>query len=99
MFSQTANTADQRYQDVYQQVLEMVLEINTLKNLHNITKIGFLIDSSISNRHNIQFGPDTDFIDNGNYIFIFQLILVQLITLAVNGQKNYFVQFDEESAW
>ena len=77
----------------------MVLEINALKNLHNITKIGFLIDSAISNRHNIKFSPGTDFIDNGNAIFYFQLLLVQLISLAVNGQKNYFVQFDEESAW
>ncbi len=41
-------TETARYRDIYDDILDMALEIKAIINTHNITKIGFALDSSIS---------------------------------------------------
>jgi hypothetical protein len=37
--------------------------------------------------------------ENGHNTFHVYFLLLQAIMLAVNGQKNYVVQYNEETAW
>ena len=89
----------ERYQNVWDNILEIGLEINYLKNVYNISKIGFLIDSALSDRHNISEIRSTANLENGNNIFNFQVWIAMAVALMVNGQYNFIVQYDEEAAW
>jgi hypothetical protein len=44
---------------VWDNLLEIILEINYLKNLYNVTKLGFLYDTAMSSRHNQLENPNT----------------------------------------
>jgi len=70
-----------------------------LKNIYNITKIGFLLDSSISRRHNIAEKSATEKLENGKDIFAFEILLAVIITFIVNGPQFFIVQYNEKSAW
>jgi hypothetical protein len=47
-----------RFHDVYEEVLKIILDIKTIMNLNNLTKVGYLIDTSTSIRHDPAFNPD-----------------------------------------
>ena len=67
-FRQKLNTEDERYREVWDNLLEIILEINYLKNLYNVTKVGFLYDTAMSSRHNALENPNTG--NLVNFIFI-----------------------------
>jgi hypothetical protein len=68
------NTEDFRYRDVLDNLMEIGQELTYLKNVYNISKLGFAIDSSISNRHNVQDNFDqSSQLQNGQSIFKFQV--------------------------
>jgi len=75
------------------------LEINQLKNNYNITKIAWLVDTAMSSRHIQTEVKNTGNLENGLNTYRFELLLLQALVLIVNSQKNFFIQFDEESAW
>ena len=77
----------------------MGLEINQLKNIYNAEKIGWVIDSAISNRHNIVQDPTSSQLENGTSIYLFQVKLAMILNFMVHGNNNFLVQYDEESAW
>ncbi len=89
----------ERYKDVWDNILEIGLEINYLKNVYNISKIGFLIDSALSKRHNMLEKASTENLENGTNIFNFQVLIAMSVALIVNGQYNFIVQYDEDAAW
>ena len=95
-------TENNRFRDIYTDVLRVVLDIKAIMNLHNLTKVGYLIDSSISKWNDPAFNPDignTGFRSHtSDYIFYFEYILAHVLLFAVDGAA-YFVQFDENSAW
>jgi hypothetical protein len=96
---QTLNTEDERYRDVYNDVLEIALEITQLKNIYNVTKIAWLFDSALSSVHNAKEIHNTGNLENGHNIFHFEILLLQALVLIINSQMNYFVQYNEQSAW
>jgi hypothetical protein len=96
---QTDGTENERYKEVYDNLLEIILEINLLTKIYNVTKLGFLYDTAMSSRHGINENPATGNLENGHNTFHVYFMLMQAILLAVNGQKNYIVQYNEESAW
>ena len=71
-------------------------------NLNNLTKVGYLIDSSISDRHDPAFNPDIAGTGLRNrtsdYIFYFQYILAHVLLFGVD-RAPYFAQYDQTSAW
>jgi hypothetical protein len=38
---------------VYDNLLEIILEINLLTKIYNVTKLGFLFDTAMSSRHSM----------------------------------------------
>jgi len=62
-------------------------------------RIGWLIDSSVSNKYNQPENSLTEKLENGANIYRFEILLAMVLTLMVNGQRNYLVQFDEDNAW
>ena len=97
-FQKTGTDFD-RYRDVWDRVLEMGLEIFQLRNIYNAEKIGWVIDSAISSRHNIAEDQDSSQLDNGTSIYLFQVKLAMILNFIVHGSNNFLVQYDEESAW
>ena len=87
------------YRDVYDDVLKIAFEIMAIKDVYKIARLGFLIDSAISNKYNAVNDPYTEHLENGTLIFQFQINLAKILMHIVQGQKNYVVQYDEQSAW
>lgn len=96
---QTDGSENERYKEVYDNLLEIILEINLLTKIYNVTKLGFLYDTAMSSRHGVNENPSTGNLENGHNTFHVYFLLMQAILLAVNGQKNFIVQYNEESAW
>ena len=96
---QSLRIEDERYRDVYDRVLKIASEITNLKNANNVTKIAWLFDSALSSRHLAKEKIDTNNFENGHNIFHFTITLLQLLVLMVNGQKNFLIQYNENSAW
>jgi hypothetical protein len=46
--------------DVYDNILEILLEINLLTKIYNITKLGVLVDTAMSSRHSVLEDPTTE---------------------------------------
>ncbi len=84
---------------MYDDVLEIALEITQLKNNYNITKIAWLFDSALSSVHAQKEVKNTGNLENGHNIFHFEILLLQALVLIINSQMNYFVQYDEQTAW
>jgi 1,2-phenylacetyl-CoA epoxidase catalytic subunit len=61
---------------VYDNLLEIILEINLLTKIYNVTKLGFLYDTAMSSRHTALENPST-----GNLVKFTYLIL---------AEKNFF---------
>ena len=70
-----------------------------MKNIYNITKLGFLLDSSISSRYNVSEKWATEKLENGKDIFAFEIFLAVVIAYIVNGPQNFIVQYTEKAAW
>ena len=87
------------FRDVYDDVLKIAFELMAIKDVYKISKLGFLIDSAISNKYNVVNDPFTEHLENGTLIFQFQLNLARILSHIVQGQKNYVVQYDEQGAW
>jgi len=96
---QTYGDERERYKEVYDNLLEIILEINLLTKIYNVTKLGFLYDTALSSRHSMNEDATTGNLENGHNIFHVYFLILQAIMLAVNGQKNFVVQYNEESAW
>ncbi len=96
---QTLNTENERYREVYDNILETALEITQLKNNYNVTKIAWLLDTALSSRHTQAELRNTGNLENGQNIFHFEILLLQALVLIINSQFNYFVQYNEETAW
>ncbi len=77
---------------------EIAHEINALKNLYNITKIGFALDTSVSDRHNVPAKDDSS-LTEAQIIYRTQAVIVALLSEMIYGQKNYIAQYDETSSW
>lgn len=97
-FEQTFRNETARYKEVYDYILETALEIKALKNIYNVTKVGFIIDATVSkyDAKNGTIGGVTGNLAQG--IIGFQY-LIAVILMTILGSNNYLVQFDEESAW
>ncbi len=50
---QTFKSERQRYKEVYDNLLEIILEIDALTKIYNVTKLGFLFDTAMSSRHGV----------------------------------------------
>ena len=91
-----------RYVNIYEDVLKIVFDIKAIMNLHNLTKVGYLIDSSISDRHDPAFSPgiaNSSFRNRtSDYIFYFEYMLAHILLFGVD-MAPYFVQYDQTSAW
>ena len=72
-----------------------------MKDENDISSIGFLVDSALSNRHNVATGssPMLTTQTKGDKIFFFQIFVAMMLTLIVNAESYSIVQYDEESAW
>jgi hypothetical protein len=57
---QTYDSEQERYKEVYNHLLEIILEINLLTKIYNVTKLGFLYDTALSSRHSISKDPNTE---------------------------------------
>jgi hypothetical protein len=44
---------------VYDNLLEIILEINLLTKIYNVTKLGFLFDTALSSHHSMNEDPTT----------------------------------------
>ena len=99
LFLQTFETEKAMYRDVYDNVLKIAFEILAIEDVYKITKLGFLIDSAIGNRHNVVNDPFDEDLESGELIFDFQINLAKILSHIVQGQKNYVVQYNEERAW
>ena len=88
------------FQDFFSDIQEIAQEINALKNLYGITKIGFALDSSVSERYNVPFEDKllVGFTE-AQSIFAVQTVIVNILSAMVNGAQNFVVQYDESSAW
>ena len=80
-------------------LFEIASEINIIRNTYKITRVGFLIDSSIASRYNAPDDPFDDVLKNGTEIHQFQLRLAKILSYMMLTGRNYVVQFDEERAW
>ncbi len=85
------------YRDLFNEIQEIAHEINALKNLYGITKIGFALDTSVSKKYNVTSQDDTN--TEAFIIFRIQAYIATLMSEMVNGPKNFIVQYDESSAW
>lgn len=86
------------YRELYNNIQEIAHEINALKNLYNITKIGFALDTSVSDRHNVPAKDDSS-LTEAQIIYRTQAVIVALLSEMIYGQKNYIAQYDETSSW
>jgi hypothetical protein len=77
-----------RYREVWDDILEAALEINLLKNIYNVTQLGFLIDTSISRHHNVSEKVTTENIENGKNIFSFEILIALVVAYIINSQNN-----------
>ena len=77
----------------------MGLEISQLRNIYNAKKIGWVIDSAVSSRHNVPENLQSSEFENGTNIYQFQVKLAMILNFIVHGDYNFLVQYDEESAW
>ena len=59
------------------------------------------MDSAISSRHNVpeEETASNSQLESGDSIYKFQVKLAMILNFIVNGEKNFLVQYDEESAW
>ena len=85
------------FQDFFSDIQEIAQEINALKKLYGINKFGFALDSSVSERYNVPFEgtPVTEAL----IIFAVQTVIVNVLSVMVNGPTAFVVQYDESSAW
>ena len=97
--SQTLGTENGQYKDVYDNLMEIGLELNFLKNLYNIRKVGFLLDSAVSSRQQDMILVNGENVTTAYLIFDFQKLLLQTLAMMTQGQKNYIIQCNEEYAW
>ena len=98
-FSKVEGTEDERFREVYDSILEIGLELQFLKNLYNITKVGFLFDSALSSRHDNPEKGNTDNLENGHNIFHFEVYVLMALAFIIHAPANYLVQYNEDSAW
>lgn len=81
-------------------MLEIGLDIIRYKSTYNVTRIGFLIDSSLSQRHlNAVDGVVGGELNNGTNIFALQLEIVRTLHHFFRGATKEIVQYDENGAW
>lgn len=97
---QTYGSENFIYSSVLNKILEVALEINQIKNNYNISKIGFLIDSSLSQRHlnNVNDVSGGEF-DNGTNIFALQMEIAKSLSFIFGTVRRQVVQYDENGAW
>ena len=84
---------------MYDELLEIGLEIQFLKNLYNITRVGFLFDSALSNRHSALENARSEKLENGHNIFHFEIYLLMALAFIIHAPAYYIVQYNENSAW
>ena len=88
-----------RYHEVYNDILETALELKALKNIYNVQKVAFLIDSAIGSEFNMQDNLLTEKLQNATNIFKFQLQLAGIFQMILNIPDTYLIQYDESAAW
>jgi len=79
--------------------LEIAQELNALKNIYLVDKVGYLIDSAISSKYTIPNDLRSEHLKNASDIFKFQLKLVGIFQTILNVPNSFLIQYDEESAW
>jgi len=95
----TVGTENQRFTTLYDEILEVALELNFLKNVYKVQNVGFLIDSAMSSHY---MGPDNLFNErlvNASEIFKFQLMLGYVLETVIESPFTFLVQYDEQFAW
>jgi hypothetical protein len=79
-----------------------MLDIKAIMNLNNLTKVGYLFDSSVSKWHDPQFNPDILKTGMRNHtsdsLFYFEFLLAHILVFGI-GESPYIAQFDQDSAW
>jgi hypothetical protein len=65
---QTFKSEHKRYKEVYENLLEIILEVDALTKIYNVTKLGFLFDTAMSSRHGVKENLAT-----GNLVKMFNL--------------------------
>jgi hypothetical protein len=68
MILQTFKSERERYKEVYENLLDIILEIDALTKIYNVTKMGFLFDTAMSSRHGVKENLAT-----GNLVKMFNL--------------------------
>ena len=103
IFQSAFGTEANRFHDVYDDIMNIILDLKTIMNLYNLTKVGYLIDSSISKWHDPSFNPDI--LNNtglqnqtSDNIFFFEFMLGVILEFAVVNAP-YLAHFDDLSAW
>ena len=99
LYLQTLGTENGQYKDVYDNLMEIGLELNCLKNIYNISRVGFLLDSAVSSRQQDMILLHGENVTTAFLIFDFQTLLLQTLAMMTQGQRNYIVQYNEDSAW
>ena len=99
MLFQVFGTENYAYRDVLEDIFDLGNELNTIKNLYKISRVGFLIDSTLATTYNTTDNPFDDVLRNGTEIFQYQNMLRKLLVFILGTNKNYIVQFDEQKAW
>lgn len=92
-------TENYAYRDILDDLFELASEINIVRNVYKVTRVGFLLDSSISSTYNVPDDPFDDTLKNGTEIYQFQAMLSKLLVYLTGTNRNYIVQFDEQKAW
>ncbi len=73
--------------------------MKALKNIYNVQKVGFLIDSAIGSEFNRPDNLLSEKLQNATNIFKFQLQLVGIFHMILNIPNAYLIQYDEAAAW
>jgi hypothetical protein len=68
MILQTFKSEHKHYKEVYENLLEIILEVDALTKIYNVTKLGFLFDTAMSSWHGVRENLAT-----GNLVKMFNL--------------------------
>lgn len=89
-----------RFKEIYDQVLEIALDVRALKDIYNVSHLTVAVDSALCvappppnlfpaplNTHNATLG------------FRVQQILASIVMTIANADANQITHFNEEAAW
>jgi hypothetical protein len=90
-----------RFKELYDEVLEIALDVRALKDIYNVSHLTVAVDSALcfSPAPPANLFPAPLNTHNATLGFRVQQILASIVMTIANAAKNQVAHFNEEAAW